>query len=269
MLKNARDFYFDGRYLSDFEFIICTFGNQSDEEVVNVGSTVSIDTVSMNRGRINHKVSAKYDGVLTATFTICKDPDIYSGSDMTITNDEYRQMMRWLNGTTFRQFSFVADDEEDPCYYDGYINVDQYYIDNRLLGLQLTLTTNRPYGYGMEYKQTLNFTALQELAVNDFSDEVGFIYPDVEITLKESGNLRLSNITTGKTVAINNCTSGEKITMYGDYKIIKTDRSAHSSLSDDFNYTFLNIGNTIENRTNRLSSTLACTVKIKYRPIIK
>lgn len=268
MIRNARDFCFDGAYLSDYGFIICSFDAPNIDNV-SVGSNITVNTVSSHSGRRFHRVSAKYDGALSAEFTICKDPD--TNDDMYISNDEYRDIMRWLNRTEFKECYFVSTFDEDTCFYEATFNVEQVFYGANLVGLNLEMMTNRPFGYGQEYKQTLRFNSdLQELALVDFSDEVGFFYPDYEIQVINDGNLRLSNISTGKTLAIDNCVAGETITIKGDSKIVTTDNTEHAlTLADDFNYEFLRIGNTIENRRNRFGTTLPVVVTVRYKPIIK
>jgi len=58
------------------------------------------------------------------------------------------------------------------------------------------------------------------------------------------------------------------ITLDGDTHIITTTYTSHD-VCNDFNYEFFRIGNTINNRNNRISVSLPCNVVIKYTPIIK
>jgi hypothetical protein len=46
----ATDFEYDGRYLSDYGFIICNFNAPSDADIVSAGSTLTFNTVALNKG---------------------------------------------------------------------------------------------------------------------------------------------------------------------------------------------------------------------------
>ena len=100
------------------------------------------------------------------------------------------------------------------------------------------------------------------------SDEIGVIYTTVKITCKSSGDLELTNLTYDTTVKVDNCKNDEVITIDGESLVITTDDPSHD-ICDDFNYEFFAIGNTINDRRNRIAVTLPCLVEIKYRPIIK
>jgi phage-related protein len=100
------------------------------------------------------------------------------------------------------------------------------------------------------------------------SDDVGFIYPTVTINCKSSGTLTLSNSATSVNTVIKNCSNGETITINGDTLNVTTNKSNHK-IYDDFNYEFFMIGNTINERRNRISASIPCELEIRYNPIIK
>ena len=47
----ALDFEYDGRYLSDYGFVICNFGGASDMDVVSAGSKITFNSVPMSFGK--------------------------------------------------------------------------------------------------------------------------------------------------------------------------------------------------------------------------
>ena len=103
-------------------------------------------------------------------------------------------------------------------------------------------------------------------SINDTSYEEGYIYPYVEITVNEDGNLKIHNSIENRETYIANCKAGEVITM--DYPIIKSSLSSHK-IQNDFNWNFFRIANTYEKSRNDLTISLPCTIKIKYSPIVK
>lgn len=266
---DASDFEYDNRYLSDFGFVICNFNGNSETEIVSGGSKISFNTVSKNSGRIHSLVGTKYDECITTTFHICKDPCRYN--DLRITNDEYRNIMRWLNRKEFLDFQFLNTDnvEKAPCFFKGSFNISKIMVGQVLYGLELTLTTNKPFGYGQEVIIKLNVTDPGKIYnIEDNSDEIGYIYPSLKIVLQRSGRLTIQNDMTDCIMVIDNCTAGEVITIDGDTQIIQTSNTKHD-IYNDFNYDFFRIGNTTTERINEVHVSLPCQLEVRYCPIIK
>lgn len=88
------------------------------------------------------------------------------------------------------------------------------------------------------------------------------------ITCNANGDLSIYNELENCTMVIKNCSVGEVISIDGESQTIKTSSDSHD-ICNDFNYEFFRIGNTIDNRSNRISVSKPCQVVIKYTPIIK
>lgn len=271
---NAIDFEYDEHFLSDYDFIVCEFDYSSDVSIASAGSTISFEKVSSNKGKSFNLTGTSYEECITASFDICKDPSKFGKDEMVITNDEYRDLMRWLNRREFLRFRLISDDIEndniDTCYYDASFNVEKIkHTTGELIGLRLNLETNRPYGYGETKTEVLAFTSTSSVKrVYDMSDDVGYVYPDMEIVVDESGTLEITNSLMDCTMIIYNCSAGEKITIYGNEQIITSSMSSHNICSD-FNYVFMKLGNKFNDNCNVFSVTKKCTIKLKHTPIIK
>lgn len=269
----AIDFEYDNQYLSDYGFIICDFNFSSGANEVDAGSTITFNKISRHSGKRYGLSSTQYDECVTTSFDICKNPDIYDPEDMEISNDEYRDIMRWLNRREFLKFQVIDDGndnfERDTCYYNASFNVNKIKINEKLCGMRLTMETDKPFGYGQEQSVSWTFSDSNVSKIlSDISDEIGYTYPTVIITINRNGDLSLYNELENCTTVIKNCKVGEVITLNGDTQIITTTYAGHD-ISNDFNYEFFRIGNTINNRNNRISVSLPCNVVIKYTPIIK
>lgn len=265
----ALDFEYDGLCLSDFNFIICDFNASSGANIVNAGSKITFNTVSRNKGKKYSLTGTQYDECIQATFHICKNPDIYD--DLSITDDEYRDLKRWLNRDEFLPFQILDEDylDRETCYYEASFNIDKVKINEVLYGLELVMETNKPFGYGREQSIVLEITdASKTYTVNDMSDEIGYLYPSMIITCNADGNLSVKNETENCLMVINNCSAGEVITVYGDIQHITSSLNSHH-IYDDFNYEFLRIGNTFNNRQNKITVSLPCKIELNYSPIIK
>lgn len=267
----AIDFKYDGQYLSDYGFIICNFDGSNGVSVTDAGSRIAFNKVSRNNGKSYSLTSTQYGDCISCTFDICKNPELYSYEDREISNAEYRDLMRWLNRREFLKFQVIdaRDDDRDPCYFNVSFNVSKIKISERLYGLQLELESDKPFGYGEEQSFSWDFsdTSVSE-NLSDVSDEIGYIYPNMIITCKANGDLSIYNELEDCTMLIKNCSVGEVISIDGETQIISTSYNSHD-ICNDFNYEFFRIGNTINNRNNKISVSQPCHVVIKYTPIIK
>lgn len=264
------DFMYDGQYLSDYGFSIGYVTTSGRSVTVSPGAEIEFEKISRNRGRDYSLVSANYSGSYTTTFEIFKNPEIY-GDALDITDDEARDLIRWLNRREFLPFCLLTNEDETEKFYNASFNVARIKVDERVIGLQLTMETDAAVGYGAEI--TNKYTVSQTdtvFVLSDMSDEVGYLYPDVSILVQRAGTLQIVNQTFGETTEIKNCVMGETIKMYGNTMMIETDDINHAkTIAQDFNFNFLKIGNTINNRQNRLTFSLPCVATIKYKPIIK
>lgn len=263
------DFEYDGRYLSDFNFVVCRIGSTSGMETVSAGSNITFNTVPLYSGRRHSLCSTSYSERLQATLTICKNPCLFD--DVTISDRECREIMRWLNRREFLVFRPVVLDESDACFFNASFNVNKIIDGDRLCGLELSLITDAPFGYGKERTVKItNDTANTLHKVHDYSDEIGFTYPVIKVVCKESGTLKL-DISNGNTISstvVKNCMQDEVITFESDPMIVSSSNDKHK-IYDDFNYDFPKLSNTIYSRVNIVTASIKCDIEIKYRPIIK
>lgn len=259
----AYDFEYDGLTLSSFGFMLCNFGSKGLQTTSN-GSTITFNTVSTLNGAKHELTSTEYEDCLEAVLQICKNP---CGTDnFEITIDEFRVLSRWLNRKGFYKFKILNDEYLD-IYFEASFNINKIEIDGKLYGLELELKTNRPFALQEPKKIILkNLVADGEHSVTDYSDVEGYIYPEVEITLNESGNLSIYNAIEDRTTYIANCVVGETIKM--NYPIIESSLASHK-IQNDFNWNFFRVANTFRNKANKLIISLPCTIKMVYSPAIK
>lgn len=260
----AYDFEYDGLTLSSLGYTICKFGSDKMQTVSN-GSQINFNTVSSNYGAREDLLSAEYSDCLEATFEICKNQ--CSSDSMEITIEELRFLMRWLNRKSFKKLKLISDIEKMNYYFEASFNINKIELDNKIIGLELEMKTNRPFALMENRIITIkNLTSNGNKEISCESDEEGFIYPKVQITLNDSGTLTIYNASEQRTTRIENCLSGETITM--DYPIITSSEESHD-IQNDFNWKFFRLSNEYKNRINKLTISLACEIKIIYTPIAK
>ena len=260
----ATDFEFDNRRLSEFGMILCQFGGSKGLETITDGTPISFTTVPTMNGSKHNLVASQYEDCLEATWQICKHS--CNGGIQEITPIEHRNLTAWLCRKNFLKLK-IFDEANIDLYHEAKIDVSRIEIDGKLYGFELAVTTNRPYALKEPRAITINNVVQDgKHSINDTSYEEGYIYPKMEITVKQNGNLKIHNAIENRDTYIANCKVNEVITL--DYPVIQSSDSSHN-IQNDFNWTFFRIANTYNNSRNDLTISLPCSIKIKYSPIVK
>lgn len=260
----AYDFEYDGVRLSDVGFIICKF-DSSDTETIENGSKITFNTVPTLNGIVHELMSSKYEDCLSTTFQICKNK-CDSNQTATISLDESRFVMSWLNRKKFYKFKLL-DMEYSGIYFEASFNVSKIEIDGKIYGFELEMFTNRPFAIQEPVSITINNAVENGMkSIFSESDEEGFIYPDMKITISESGDFEMRNSLNDNVMRILNCVKGEEITV--NYPMIESNVESHK-VQNDFNWSFFRIENTFKNRENKVTISLPCIIKMQYSPIAK
>lgn len=261
------NFGYAGEKLSDYGVMICQFDSGGGLETVSSGADITFNQIKSSGSNKFRLYSSNYDSAYTTTFQICKNPCL--SNDMTFSTAEISSIQRWLcRKDGYHKFKIYQDGFEH-IYWNAVFSAKQIEYGGDIIGLELTLYTDAPYAYMDEITIAKDCSNNLEFDIYDVSDEEGYIYPNVIITLLEDGDFTLSNSLSNKTTSISNCSKGEIITIEGDSQIISSSLSAHESLSKDFNYFFPKIINTYTETKNTFTCNLKCMITITYSPIRK
>lgn len=264
----ATTFIYDDILSSDFGLYICKFGEASGLENVTVGSQLEFNLSSVPGSDRITSYGTSYSETLMTTFQVGKFSKMTEEIEP-ITPNELSSYMRWLNRKDgFHEFKILQDGYEN-LYTEASFNATKLELCGKVIGLELTLTTLYPYL--LEKQSPINIditTANQNFVLYDQSDEIGHIYPNMEITCKANGNLIIQNTIENRSMRISNCVQGEKITIDGKNKIISSSISSHK-IQNDFNFVFFRIANTYEDRKNTISVSIPCSIKLDFEIIRK
>lgn len=267
----ATDFEYDGQMLSDFGFMVTSIGGQSGVSMENKGAEISFLTSPMQAGKHFVPVGSKYEKCLETSFHICKDPEFFDKDKMEISTEEFRALGRWLNRREFLWFHAIdlSNYGDALPWVRASFTLARIDVSGTTYGIELHMTTDSPFCYGEEIVKQFSFTtgALSKILIDE-NDEIGETFPQMTITCSEAGTLVLCDDVTGCECSIENCVEGEVITFGGETKIVSTSNVAHN-IADDFNYDFFCFGNTYGNNKNTITTSMPCTVEIRYRPIYK
>lgn len=182
------------------------------------------------------------------------------GSD--ITQEEERALCKWLCHRGEYQWFFIQEERYSDIWIRCVIHSPQIWVINNVSGMQFTVTTSSSVAFSEEYEYTFRVTDTNKV-ISDFyiyNDEEMPIYPYMEITLQEPGNLEIRNTNdiSDYYTKIDNLLSGETITINSE--AIDSSLPSHDIIND---YNLL--APRFYNENNTLSFNLKCTGVIKYR----
>lgn len=256
------DFIFDGRTLSSMGYMLI-FENQDDKIDV---SNITFYNVKGSRNDCSYRAGYKYETNYTGTYYIMKNI-CDNTEDQDMDDDDISELTRWLCRKQYKWFRFI-DPDNDDIWYQVYCTVKKEELQNKAIGVELTINTNAPYGFSREIVSTYTTTASSKrfkLFMN--SDEEGYIYPDVTIKVKESGDLRFKNVTEGRITALDNCVAGETITFLGNIQQINS--TVKHDFIEEYNYKIPRLHNLYTINENIFECNLNCDITFKYREVRK
>ena len=254
---DALDFIFNGQRLSDFGFIIASFGEDGDVTPGGISYTTT-NTPNSDRKLFS---SIKVDSTVVFNFSIAKLDCTRQPEPI----DRYEEsaISKWLEREDgFHQLHFCQDGYEN-IYYNAYITSTPVIIAGRTYGYKLTATTDNKYAYDFETEYELDTEANIECSFIVSSDKTGYIYPQMEITPYESGNLSLEikeDVNQSFSV-FRNVVAGETIKLDCELGIAE-----NIGDTDNFNWIFPRFLQGYDDTFNTIITTLPCHIKINYVP---
>ena len=262
------DFIYDSLKLSDFGYAIVSFNGGITEEI-NTDSQFSYNHVSMMRGKRQPYITAIYEDPLEMEMYICKnicESNNMNAQTYNISVTDMAFLKQWLVRPTPHKLSVIGS-EYNNIYWNGSFKLEEYVLGDGRVGAHLTFECDAPFGYKNDVTVQSTLEANATFSFDSLSDEIGWIYPDLEIVVLEDGDLEITNSMDGNTMVINNCTANEKITIDKNLQISSSDNS-HKIL-DDFNFNFYRVTNKFLSNVNTVTSNLPINIKITYTPYAK
>ena len=264
------DFEYDGMSLSSLGYAIATFGGIKDGEI-DTDSQISFNHISMMQGKYQPFSSYTYDDVLKMEFYIvknmCSYDEDYGEMDFNISVSDMAYLKRWLVRPTPHELRVVGNDDYNGIFWRGSFIIEEYTLGDNRIGAHLTFECDAPFGYMENTVFEGSISANNSYEYKCISDEIGWIYPKLTITVRQSGDLRIGNAHDGRTTVINNCQNNEVITFTENLQV-QTSASSHN-IMDDFNFVFYRICNSFDDVTNTLYSNLNIDFRIEYYPYAK
>lgn len=261
MLIDANGFVFDGKTSDEFELLICTIEGSEPSETS--GGQIEFQTTNspiQNRwyktGNSNYKEPLKFAFSVTKNDFKCFDAY------------EYSSITRWLvRKDSYKDFMLVNSDYEN-IHFNVQLNIEPIEVGKKIVGILINGICDSSFGYDQLIVKEIDVNENATLSIIDLSDEIGYIYPDIEIIINSNCNVSILNTSENRKFKINNCVKGENIKIDGKYLQITSNVPNHY-LYNDTNFIFPRIINDFDKRTNTFEIKGNCKIVMKYRPIRK
>lgn len=256
-------FTYDGISLKIFNGGKYILGYFSTDENPKEGDR-NYNKVSLYMGLEQPFVYSNYEDTITFTLGIIKNPCATDEAEITI--EEMEELKRWLCRPAPHSFK-IDDPKYEDIFWEGTFHFEEDITGSKRTGAVLTFESTRPYALQEDVTLIGDVEAEGTITIQDDSVEIGYIYPDMIITCKESGDLTINNSFDGRQTIIKNCEQDEIIT-FSKYLQITSSLESHD-IANDFNYKFLRIGNNFDTQENNISFSLPCDYVITYNPVRK
>lgn len=263
------DFEYDGKRLSDYGLMILSF-NGTSNDTVSSGASLVFNQVKTTSGNNFDISSSTYDSPYSSPpIQIGKDPCFYKNNqeDLYFSPIEISKIQSWLCQDDYCKLK-VDQDGYENIYWNATFSSKQILINGRIVGLELSLFTDAPYGHMDEIEIRKRVKKDEPFVIYNLSDEIKNIRPYIEVKFQESGDFILTNTMDNLATEVKNVSEDEVITFYGRHQNITSSLPEHI-VADDFNYHYPIIGNIKKNNINEYIASLNCEITIKYSPIIK
>ena len=246
------NFIFNGVSLADIDMIPGSINTDSQSMTP---ATLNFTVTTTPTSKTKRFVSSHYDDTISFEIGIVKDPCASHDPKIDIETDRF--IRRWLiREDGFKIMRFECEDYED-ILVNCYLNVAPIYLYGALIGYTITGSTDSPYVSVVDYVKEFSLTGEGTVEIPATSDEIGFLYPKIEITPKSTGELIFGFSDNAKINTVANVTY-----------VLDCDKSIITGLSDPnkFNWIFPRMQQDW-NHTNQLFyCNKACDVKITYTP---
>lgn len=254
---DALDFIYNGQALSDYGFIIASFG---DDGTVTPGGITYTTTNVPNNDR-KYISSMQYDSTIVFEFAIAKFDCMKKAEPI----DRYEEsaIRKWLECEDGYHDLYFRQEDFENIYYRAYFTVTPQIIAGRTYGYKLVATTDNVYAYDVECENEFDMEADIEYSLITFSDKCGYIYPKIEITPFESGDLKL-DITAND--EIQSSSVFRNVVANQTFKLDCQLKKVENMDFNNFNLIFPRLLQGHDDTFNTITASIPCHIKISYVP---
>lgn len=260
------DFKYNERYLSDYDCILASFNGGGGFRNA-YGTNVSFQTFKSLNSQRNKKYKHSYEDILSSTIQIAKK-SCENPTDRIFSEQEVRDILRWLNSEEYHKLQFVSDDFED-IYFMAYFNVQKIMHGDDCIGFELSLVADSSFGYkDLVINDEITDTN-KSIVLSLDNDRQCYLMPKIKLKILEDGDLEIyTNTETNRKLILKNCSIGDVIEFDCDNRIINSSNE-NSNLPSSFNFIFPRFNYSFNNKEYIVNINLNCEVNIELTQEIK
>jgi len=293
-----KKFEFRSKTPADFNLIVSSMEANAGETDGFLGMQASF--VGTYDGTKRYDYGAKFTSVATLTVTLIKDICSSSVTSENFTENEFREIAKWLSGCQNATWLNLYDNQDNIEYsfLGRFISVNPYMMDGRCVAVNGIFEATTPWALSAVQSYTVTktdasshiasnsnesisdendastyaddmandgTTIVYDCEINNLTDDLDtYIYPTVTFSNGASkSKLTICNTTLNDITVVDNIVASEHIYM-GANQIITSDNTSRI-FGDDFNFVFLRLAP----GENKLTITCDGIVNIQYRYYIK
>lgn len=225
----GEDFLFNGRYLSEFGFVMA---KPSTEDETGLNREILKGSTNLHRAKAVH-YGAVYNSTITLPLFIVKNPCDSLGEK--ISPIELRRLQAWLTSSKFPKPLHLMTKTGHMIEYYGIFSEIFPYSYNGLNGLNIKFTCDSPFAYDTKKMKVIGNNNSNGIVKNIYcdTDELNdFIYPVIEFMPKNAGQILFKNQTDENNImTLNLSQKFSKVIIDCNLKRIMADGN-HLSLDD-------------------------------------
>ena len=257
----AKHFFYNGKSSKTYGIKMVSF--ESSILVTSSMGELELSTAKSTQGTHWDYYGEDYSNPLKFKIQIVKE------NYQSFSQYEVREIYRWLlstnNYTEFRFHEEVILD--NVILYAKVTHLKTQSVGNEIIGFEIDFECNAPYGFSNKIKKIFNFDKdNNKQIIMNYSDKIGFIYPNLEIACLEDCDFELINLFEDRITKIKNCKKNEIIVVDTQTKQIKSSNELHD-LCGDFNWNWFRLVSTFNNQKNILLCENNCKIQFDYQEI--
>lgn len=259
----SSDFSFNGITAKSLGLCLCSFDGTT--ETANAGSTLEITTAKAVGSHKWYSYGQEYSEPLSFAIHITK----IDGTGFAMR--EKAMIARWLLRIDgYKPFQFGSGDYMDIIFNARGENMKEIVVAETQ-GIEVNFICESPFGFSPVIHKQYKITGdNQQFYFNNQSEEMGYIYPKMKITVDADCDISIINQSDkNRVTTIHDCQAGEVITLDNELKIINTTIPLFHDIQNCFNYQWFRFYRGEFEQDNQLTISGLCTIKLEYQLIRK
>lgn len=259
----SSDFSFNGITAASHGLCLCSFDGTA--ELTNAGSTLEFTTAKAIGSYKWYSYGHEYAEPLSFTIHIVKKD--YSSFTMS----EKAMIARWLLRIDgYKPFQFGTGEYMDIIFNARGESMKEIVV-GQTQGIEVNFVCESPFGFTPVTHKKFKITGdNQQFLFNNDSEEIGYIYPSMKITIDFDCDLTIINQSdANRATTIRDCKAGEIITLNNELKIISTTIPLLHDIQNCFNYQWFRFYRGEFEQDNKLLISGQCTIELEYQLIRK